>query len=143
MENNGTELTFKLDPNTLEGMIRQQIEVSVATALAGNGEALIQRLVTETLNQKVDSSGRVSRDSYNNKHPFITVITQNIIREATKEAVQEWADKHKEQIKTALYEQLATHPENIVDKLAESAAEGFARKTTWDWSVRVYFEDQD
>jgi hypothetical protein len=138
-----SEVVMRLDPNALENMVRQQLQVQVAAVFAGSAPALVEKLIQETLDYKVGEDGRRSNYSSDNTHTFLSTVCRNSIKEAVADAVNEWRTENKDKIKAAVKKHLMKHKDNFLDKFADQAAEAIGRSTVYPSSVSVYLKDKD
>lgn len=121
--------------------MKEQIGVHIGMALAGNGEAFTEALVKETLNQKVDSSGRVSNYSNDNKFTFISVVCQKLIKEAVQEAMQGWIKDNGDMIKRKVMQHLEAHPDKVVKNIVDGVGNAFDQQFHYGFSVRLDYKD--
>lgn len=103
--NNTPTVTMNVDPAVVSGIVEKKIQEAVIEALNGRDE-LIAKTVSIALHTKVNSEGVVDRDSYYNKNDFMDVVTQNMIREAAKTALEEWLASNKEKVRAAVIKEM-------------------------------------
>lgn len=132
-----SEVIMRLDPSALENMVKEQLRVQIAAVLAGGAPQLVEKLVQETLNLKVDDNGRVSSYSSENKNTFVTHVCRVAIKESIAEAVNEWRDQNKASIKTKVKTYLTKHKDNVLDQFAAATADAIGRMLVYPHNVTV------
>ena len=132
------KLSMELDKDSIEALLREQIQASVAVALAGSGEALVQQLVKETLDLKVDNDGKPSSWG---KDTFAGYLVKQMIREAAKEAITDWIGENKGRIRRAVRRQMERHPDNIADAIVDSLHRNLSGGINWRFQVSICTND--
>jgi hypothetical protein len=138
-----SEVVMRLDPSALENMVKEQLRVQVAAVFAGSAPALVEKIIQETLDYKVNEEGRRSNYSGENTHTFLSAVCRNSIKEAVSDAVNEWRTENKDKIKAAVKKHLTKHKDNFLEKFADQTAEAIGRSTVYPSQVSVYFKDKD
>jgi len=81
--------TVSIPNDILEPVIRAQVAAGI-TAQLGNPEVLIQKIVSNAMSQKVNSEGKVSRESYSNRHDLIELLAGRAIRAIVDDVLTSW-----------------------------------------------------
>lgn len=121
-----------------EKMIKPVIEAHIATAIIdqlGDPEEVIQTMVRLALNRKVDSEGKISNYSSDNRHTFIEIVAGKAIREAAKDAIMALVAEQKPLITRAVEDELRNSPE----KTAAAIVSAFALNTQSNYHFKANF----
>lgn len=105
-------------------LIEDILRAEVVRALGGQ-EQLIEGIVRAAISAK--------RDNYDRDTIFLKQ-TQEMIRNVATEALREWVEAHRQQIKDALYKNLSSRDGAPVKKLVESFTENLGK-----YSISVGF----
>ena len=89
-----TGVNISIDEKSIEGQVKNIVSGSIASVFARNNKDLIQVVIDNALQQKVDDNGRPT--SWGS--PFIEWLAQGTIRKAVAETMQEYVEENKEQI---------------------------------------------
>lgn len=127
-----SELNLQLPTEIVERAVRDKINAAIAAQL-GNPEEMIQKLVEAALSQQVDSTGKRSRSSYDNKFEFLDVIMGNFVRDAAKEALNEYLEENRVKIKESVKKEIAKSP----SKFAKVFMDGLTDSMKSSYSSRV------
>lgn len=132
-----SEVVMRLDNNALENMVKEQLRVQIGAVLAGGAPQLVEKLIKETLDMKVNEEGRVSQYSSDNKHTFLSTVCRKAIQESVAEAITEWRNDNKDKIKAAVKKHLTKHKDNVLEKFGEATAEAIAKTVVYPSQVRI------
>jgi hypothetical protein len=110
-------------------ILEAKVQAAIVEQLGGQG-ALIEKVVAEALNQKVEAERYSSK-----KIPWIQQVCQNVIREAAEKAIREWADGQKEQIAKEFLKQLKT--QKTASQVVNSMITGMADVASCKWKFSV------
>lgn len=105
METNNVSLTISQD--IVKPIVQSKIEEAILLSLGG-ADKLVEYAVATILNTKVDSTGKVSTYSNENKFNFVEIAIRNKINEAARLAVSDFLENHKEKIRNELIKQLTS-----------------------------------
>lgn len=133
------EMTLKVDPDLVKPVIEAQIEAAVIREL-NRVEDLIPRMVNAIIHQKVDSSGKRSDYTHNNRYDYLEVVTSKVVRDAVKQAIDEVVAEKYPQIKDTVRQLLVENETatGIAQMLVDGLRESIER--THRFSVRVELE---
>lgn len=125
-------MQFPIPNSVLEPYIKQAVSASIVAAL-GDGSQLIYQAVSLALNAKVNSAGKESTSSYENKFNLVDVLAKNKIQEIAKEVINEMAESMRPKIKSQIELQLKTKHK----LLAQTLTDGMIKSLTSQWSVTI------
>jgi hypothetical protein len=133
--------SIQLSPELFKPIIEQHIKNAMAAAL-GDPTKAIEAIVNQCLSQKVDSSGRVSNSSYDNKHNFMDIVFRNMIQEVTKVEITKWAAENTEIIRNAIVKQIST--KKGIDSFAKAMIDGVVKcmENTYKVHVEMNFKSE-
>lgn len=91
-----------IDPEYLEGVIRQTVNASIAEALGGK-EAVASEIIHSVLTTEVDAdTGRVPRYNTTKTVSIIEYYTRRVIREQAQEILEEVVEEQRGNLKKAI-----------------------------------------
>lgn len=93
-----------IDPEYLEGVVKQTVIASVSESLLSK-EELAKQVINTTLSTRVDKYGNVS--SYRNDPTLLEYLVNKAVKEAAQKALEEAADELQVQVKEVLKRKLA------------------------------------
>lgn len=93
--------SLQLNPDIFKPIIEQHIKNAMMQAL-GDPTKAVEAIVAQCLSQKVDSTGRVSHSSYDNKYNFMDIVFRNTIQDVAKQEMMKWAAENSETIRSAI-----------------------------------------
>jgi len=132
MSNAKDNFQFPIPNEVLEPYIKTAVSTAIVAAL-GDGTKLVEQAVQSALTSKVDSSGKVSNYSSDNKYPFVEVLTQNTIRDVSKKILMEMA----EQMKPSLTKEVARQIKASNAKIAKSLIDGLTENIKCGFKVEI------
>lgn len=110
----------------VKDIVEKQIEAGVIAAL-GNAPLLVENLVRQTLNVKVDSNGAPDRYNNSNSPTFLTWSFGNAIRQAAKKALSSWCERNEKLIEKALEKELKASTGKIAKMVVATLSESAQR----------------
>jgi hypothetical protein len=118
-------------------LAKQAISAHIVKGMASSPE-LITQIVAGALTRKVDNEGKVNSYSHHNTHSFLQFVTEDLIRKAALEALQQHVDSMKPDIVKAVTAQL----KKAVPAIALALVDGFAQnaKDRYRMNVAVKLE---
>lgn len=132
------QATMTLPMDLIKPAIEAKINAAVIEALNGT-DRLIERVVCEIMNRRVDSEGKHnSYDSYN-KEPWLVWAVQNAVDEAVKKAIADHIAEKTETIKAAMEAEMRKSKSPLVQALINGMAEGMAKVATDRYHIGVTF----
>ena len=131
-------VSLKVDENAVQPIIRRAIQTAIIDNLDKQDD-LIEKMVNIALHQKVTDKGTVAKDSYYNKYDFLEAVTNNAIQDAAREALEEWLEIKKEQLKKALLTELKkpSRQKTLAKAFADAAEKSF--RSSWNFHCKVEF----
>jgi len=122
-----------------EGLVRPIIEAKIQAAivesLGSDPTALIEAIVKQALNVKVDEKGNINSSSYSNRYTYLEAIVGKVIRDETKRALEELMELNRPKIKNEIKKQLAR--DNKASKLASAIIDGMTESLKCKYSNRI------
>lgn len=115
------------------GLAREAIAAKLTTALVGADDA-ITRIVVAAMEQKVEGNGSPSRYTSHNSASFVEWLAQDLIREATKQALKARVEKLRPALEAQIEKQLSKNTKSIAAALTES----FIKHATAGYGVEVH-----
>ena len=130
-------ISLNVDEQAVKPMIQKAIQAAIASNL-GKQEDVIEIMVALALKQKVNEHGCIGKYSSDNKYDFLEAVTNQAIRDAAKEAISEWLDTKKEQLKKAMLKELKKPKRQnaVINAFADAAARAF----NCDWNFHCKFD---
>ena len=130
--------SLNIDPRLIQEIAQTTMESMVAQSL-GDPSKLIQAVVANALNVKVQKDGSVGSYSSDNDTPFIDAIAGNIIRQKAQEVIREFLAQKADKIKAAVKKELESRDrQKSIAKAILNATEE-AVKQTWNFTCNVSF----
>lgn len=122
-------------------IVAAKIQEAVLAALGGQ-DKIIAGVIHQICNTKVDSSGKVSSYSSDNKNTWMDYHVTDIIQKEVKEALINQIKISAEQIKEELVKQLTTKKgaSKIAEALLSSLDGSF--KNSWTSKFEIIFEER-
>lgn len=93
--------TLQISPELFKPIVEQHIKNAMMQAL-GDPTKAVEAIVSQVFSHKVDSTGKVSNSSYDNKYNFMDIIFRNTIQEVAKQEMMKWAAENAETIRAAI-----------------------------------------
>ena len=123
--------TLQLPKDLIDGAVKHHVALAISEAL-GTQSHILETAVQQVLNQHVNSDGKISSYSSENKYSFISVMVNITLRNAVIEALNEEMVKHKAAIKKALASELSKSKskftQHLIETMASSVVEAAASK---------------
>ena len=99
-------VNVKISDGLIRPIVETKIRAAIVAEMSKDPQKLIDAIVTEALDYKVGTDGKLSRHSYDNKHRWLSVVLSNIIREEAKRALAELIEENKDKIKDSIKKML-------------------------------------
>lgn len=131
-----------IDPEYLEGVIRQTVNASIAEALGGK-EAVASEIIHSVLTTEVDAdTGRVPRYNTTKTVSIIECYTRRVIREQAQEILEEVVEEQRGNLKKAVKK--AISDEATLGRMAASFVDSMLGETNYYRPrFEVTFEKKD
>lgn len=100
-------VTLQIGKEIVTPIVEAKIKGAIAEALGGTG-AIVEMVVDQIINQKVNSDGKVSSYGSDNKFTWLDVTVTNKIKEAVKEELTNQISLSAQSIKAELIKQIQT-----------------------------------
>ncbi|MCS4277912.1 DNA gyrase/topoisomerase IV subunit B [Mycetocola sp. BIGb0189] len=129
-------LSMNIDPSMIEAVIKANVETAMLSALGNDEEKsqILDAIVRNAMNDKVDASGNRSRYDSENKYTFIEVQVRDMVQRLTKEAVTEFVEKNTPALKREIKKAIESGSSGIAEKLVSS----FSAAATADWRYKFH-----
>jgi len=134
-------VSLKVDKELVSKILEKQIQAAIVAQL-GTQEQLIQKAVSVALSEKVNSEGK--RDSYSsyNTHDYLEVLASQSIRNAAKEALNEWLKENSAKVKEAVFSELKKPSRQKSIAVAYADAIENSLKCNWNMSCNISFKER-
>jgi len=129
--------TVSIPNDILEPVIRAQVAAGI-TAQLGNPEVLIQKIVSNAMSQKVNSEGKVSRESYSNRHDLIELLAGRAIRAIVDDVLTSWIDAQRPAIEKKVRDSLARKQGMFAKAMVDGLSSSL--QSRWGMKCDVHFE---
>ena len=129
----GSGMSLNVDDNLIKPVIEAEIHSAIVTNLMKIDDKIISQLVSQVLNQMVDSNGKPSNNRYSDDKSFLVWLLNNAIKDATKEALKNYIEDRKETLTLEIEKQLFASK----SELARIFVEGITRGMSSSWSFKV------
>lgn len=133
-------IALTISNDLVKPIIDAKIQAAIVGAL-GDGADLIKGAVAKALEYKVDRDGKISSYSGDNKYPYLEVIAERLIREATRKALEMWIAENQPKIEAELKKALAKSGSKLAAAFANGLLESV--KSSCSHRVEVTFESPD
>lgn len=139
MEHNSSLVNLSIPKEITQPIVAVKIQEAVLAALGGQ-EKIVATVVHQICSTKVDSSGKVSSYSSDNKNTWLDYHVTDVIQKAVREELIRQIDINAQQIKDELVKQLQTKKgaSKIADALLSSLNGTFA--SAWRSKFEIKFE---
>ena len=118
-------------------IVEKEIKAAVVAALGG-ADSVIEKVVNNIMYQKVNSEGKVSSYSSDNKYTFIEHVLTNNIKGAIGEELKRQIGEKAEPLKKAIVKSLRN--EKMADKLADALLTAFSQTVDSNWKSIINIE---
>jgi hypothetical protein len=135
-------INLGINADMVKPIIEKQIQAAIMANI-GNPEELISKTVALAMRQKVDSKGHISNYSSDNRYDYLEVLTGNAIREAAKEALQEWLKDNQQLVKKMVIKEM-NRPErqkSLVGAFVNAVEDSL--NCSWRFYCDVHFKEDD
>lgn len=129
-------LNLEIDENVIARSVNTAIEAAIIAAL-GDKEQLVQSVVSHVLNQKVNSEGKMSSYSSDNKFTLIDVIVRKAIHKTAVELVEEIVEENRTEFKRILKKQISQS--KTLDDFVKSFIDGAVSAAQDKYRARLEF----
>lgn len=130
-------LSIQMPGVDFAGLAREAIAANLTKALVGNDDAIV-KIVASAMERKVESNGQPSTYASSYGIPYVQWLAEQLIREATKQALQERVEKLKPAIQAQVEKQLAKN----VKAISASLTEAFIKQATAGYGVEIHLTAQ-
>lgn len=128
-----SQATVNIPRDVLEPIVRQQVAAGIIAAM-GDPTEIVTELVSQSFNRKVDSVGKVSQYSCDNKYSMIEVVCRKAIDKVVQECIQEFVEVQRKAIKENVEKALARRNSAVARALVDGLVE-YAKKARFDISM--------
>ena len=135
-------VSLKVDEAMVSSILEKQIQAAIVQQL-GNQDDLIAQAVKVALSQKVDYNGNHNtRYESDNRYDFLEILASNSIREAAKEALQEWLAENSGKVREAVLNELKTPSRQRSIAVAYADAIEHSITSRWNMSCNIEFKER-
>lgn len=139
-------LSMEVDPEAIDGIIRETVTASIATALQKQGLDFHEVVVAAILDAKVDNDGKViPRDHYNWKHEkrsWFDHQLEGMLRECAKKALAEFVEQQSPKIQEAMFAAFKKRTPQIVKAMTDGTIKAFTDRWGFRFDVKLERQDQ-
>lgn len=118
-------------------IVEKEIKAAVVAAMGG-ADSVIEKVVNHIMYQKVNSEGKVSSYSSENKYTFIELVLTNNIKDAIGEELKRQIGEKAEPLKKAIVKNLRN--EVTANKLADALLTAFSQTVDSNWKSVINIE---
>lgn len=105
-KNNIFGLDLKVDQDYIAEAVKQSVIMGISESLNGKNE-IVSQIVSMTLSTKVDSKGKISNYSSDNKYTLLEYYVSKMIKEVTAEEMKAMIEERREEIAKIIRAELA------------------------------------
>lgn len=135
-----SDINLSINKEVVEPIIRSKIQAAIIETLSTDSETIVEKIVEQALEMKVDDDGKVNSYSSYNKTPIIEWLCRDAIRKASIEALKQYLLDNRQTIKEAFIRKLSQrgHAGKLAEKIISSLSKGI--ESTWNWDMKVTFD---
>lgn len=112
-------LSLEMPGVDFKSMAREAIAAKLTEALVGADDAII-KIVAAAMERRVDSRGQTSTYASDNKIPYVEWLAQDLIQQATKQALAAKVEELRPAIEKQIEKQLSKNVKSIAASLTET-----------------------
>lgn len=131
--------TIQIPKDLLEPAIQAQISKALIDAMSLKTDVL-GALAERMLTQKVDNEGKPTNSNYSGTQTWVQWLTENMTREAIKEAIKAQGEEFKSLVRAAVEKELKKPNSKLVKEISEGAALAVMQTANSGWRISVNFE---
>lgn len=134
-------LDLNIDQDYIANAVRQAVMIGISESLNGKNQ-IASQIVNMVLNTKVDEHGQISSYSSSNKYTLLEFYVKKMIREVTKEELQNMVNEHREDITKAIRAELSkkVNYNKFVDSFITGVSDAISN--TWVPKIEIQFAQQ-
>ena len=129
-----TDISLTINKEVVNPIVEAKIKSAVLEALGGS-DVLIEKVVEQILNTKVNEKGNISSYSNDNKHKWIDIVLTKQINEIAKEAIKEAIQESGTQIKDVLVKHLQSKRGSSL--VAKAMVDGLTQTFKNSWTSKI------
>ena len=132
-------VSLTISKDIVQPIVESKVKEAILAALGGS-EKVVELAINTVLHQKVDSEGKVSKYSSENKHSWMDIVITKTIQDVAREQVKEILAESSLEIMKALKKQLKSDAGSSL--IAAAMLDGFNKsfESKWESKVKVTFE---
>lgn len=127
-------MSLNLSADMIKPIVEKTIQANVLSALNG-WEGVVADMVNAVLTTKVDSSGKISNYSGNNRYSWIEINLNKRIKELVEEEVKKQIDESAEAIREAVRKQITSKAGS--NAVAKAVVDGLIGSFEKSWNSRI------
>lgn len=138
--NKNPGVSLNIDEEMIQPIIEKQIQTAVIREVEKMPE-LLPKMIDLVLHKKVDSSGKKSNYSRDNKYDWIDITFQNAIRDAVKEAIKNYISENMGEVRDAFEDHIQESKSELAQAFVTGATK--ALEKSWKFSVDVILPEKE
>lgn len=127
-------MSLNLSADMIKPIVEKTIQANVLSALNG-WEGVVADMVNAVLTTKVDSSGKISNYSGDNRYSWIEINLNKRIKELVEEEVKKQIDESAEAIREAVRKQITSKAGS--NAVAKAVVDGLIGSFEKSWNSRI------
>lgn len=127
-------MSLNLSADMIKPIVEKTIQANVLSALNGL-EGVVADMVNAVLTTKVDSSGKISNYSGDNRYSWIEINLNKRIKELVEEEVKKQIDESAEAIREAVRKQITSKAGS--NAVAKAVVDGLIGSFEKSWNSRI------
>ena len=135
-------VSFEIDKEIINRIVEKKMGAQLVEAL-GQGNAIIERIVSHALSVKVNSKGELTTGSSYDSYDFIERMATKSIQEAAREVFQDWLKENIEKLRSAVKTELdkPSTKRKIAKTFVSAAEKSF--ECNWNMDCTITFKEED
>lgn len=108
--------TIQIPNDVIKPIVEAKVAAAITEALGGY-ERLVDKAVSQILNQKVDSNGNPDRYDSSCSPTWFTWVMSECVKQAARSAIEEWFKDHQDVMKKSIAAELSKKNSPLVKQL--------------------------
>jgi hypothetical protein len=129
-----SDVQLTINQSIVTPIVESKIKEAIIEALGGT-QTLIEKVVNQILTQSVNSEGKVSTSSYDNKYKWLDVMVTQTIKTAAEQEIRNQLTSASKEIKEAIIKQLQTKKGS--DLAARAILDGLSNAFKGNWKSKI------
>ncbi len=132
---------IEISQDLVKPVIEKKIQLALIEALDGK-DAFIEQIAAQAIRQKVNFEGKITKDSYYDKHDMIETCLRIAVRDAVLKAVEVYIDQNRNKIEKAVRNTIEKHPSRLVKAIVDAAAKSLKSWNAADIDINFKTEEK-